>query len=88
MKQDQTSPYDNVGMVASYTDDAPRKVPGLFDLHRMMMLLLAEQASDEAHILVIGAGGGLETRALAEAQPGWQLTGVDSSPVMLDLARL
>jgi tRNA (cmo5U34)-methyltransferase len=87
MKQDQISPYANVGMIASYTDDAPRKVPGRFDLHRMMMLLLAEQASDEAHILIIGAGGGLETRALAEAQPGWQLTGVDPSPAMLDLAR-
>jgi tRNA (cmo5U34)-methyltransferase len=74
-------------MIVSYTDDAPRKVPGLLDLHRMMMLLLAEQASSRAHILVIGVGGGLETRALAEAQPGWQLTGIDSSPAMLNLAR-
>lgn len=87
MKQDQISPYANAGMIASYTDDAPRKVPGLADLHRMMMLLLAEQASSEAHILVLGAGGGLETRALAEARPGWQFTGVDPSPAMLDLAR-
>lgn len=87
MKQDQISPYANAGMIASYTDEAPCKVPGLLDLHRMMMLLLAEQASSDAHILVIGAGGGLETRALAEAQPGWQLTGIDPSPAMLDLAR-
>lgn len=87
MKQDQTSPYANAGMIASYTDDAPRKVPGLADLHRMMMLLLAEQAPSEARILVVGAGGGLETRAFAEAQAGWQLTGVDPSPAMLDLAR-
>ena len=87
MNQDQVSPYANVGMVASYTDEAPRKVPGLLDLHRMMMLLLAEQAFGEAHILVVGAGGGLETRSLAEAQPTWQLTGVDPSPAMLELAR-
>ncbi|WP_231995717.1 class I SAM-dependent methyltransferase [Pseudomonas mucidolens] len=87
MKQDHTSPYANAGMIASYTDDAPRKVPGLADLHRMMMLLLAEQAPSGAHILVLGAGGGLETKALAEAQPSWQLTGVDPSPAMLDLAR-
>jgi tRNA (cmo5U34)-methyltransferase len=87
MKQDQISPYANVSMVASYTDDAPQKVPGHLDLHRMMMLLLAEKAFGKAHILVIGAGGGLETRAIAEAQPAWQLTGVDPSPAMLDLAR-
>lgn len=87
MKPDNISPYTNAGMIASYTDDAPRKVPGLVDLHRMMLLLLAEQASDDAHILVVGAGGGLETRALAEAQPSWRLTGVDPSPAMLDLAR-
>jgi tRNA (cmo5U34)-methyltransferase len=87
MKQDQVSPYANARMIVSYTDDAPRKVPGLLDLHRMMMLLLAEQASSRAHILVIGAGGGLETRALAEAQLGWQLTGIDPSPAMRNLAR-
>ena len=74
-------------MIASYTENAPLKVPGLADLHRMTMLLLAEQAPGDAHILVLGAGGGLETRALAEAQPSWQLTGVDPSPAMLDLAR-
>lgn len=40
-----------------------------------------------AHILVIGAGGGMETRAMAEAQPEWRFTGVDLSAAMLDLAR-
>ena len=87
MKHAQFSPYTNAGMVASYADDAPRKVPGLADIHRMMMLLLAEQTAADAHILVLGAGGGLETRALAEVQPSWKLTGVDPSPAMLDLAR-
>jgi tRNA (cmo5U34)-methyltransferase len=87
MQLDQTSPYTHAGMIATYGDDALRKVPGLADLHRMTMLLLAEQAAGDAHILVLGAGGGLETRAFAEAQPGWRLTGVDPSPAMLDLAR-
>ncbi len=84
---DKPSPYANPGAIASYTDDTPRKVPGLGDLHRMTMLLLAEQAPNAAHILVVGAGGGMETRALAEAQPGWRFTGVDPSPAMLNLAR-
>lgn len=80
------SPFANPSAIASYAEDAPRKVPGLADLHRMMMLLLAEQAPGAAHILVVGAGGGMETKALAEAQPAWRFTGVDPSPAMLDLA--
>lgn len=86
--QDKPSPFANAAAVASYTQDTPRKVPGYADLHRMAMLLLAEQAPDRAQILVVGAGGGMETRAIAEAQPGWRFTGVDPSAPMLDLARV
>ena len=87
MMQHKTSPFANPTAIASYTEDTPRKVPGLADLHRMAMLLLAEQTPGAAHILVVGAGGGMETKALAEAQPAWRFTGVDPSPAMLDLAR-
>jgi tRNA (cmo5U34)-methyltransferase len=82
----QSSPYANTSVIASYAQDAPRKVPGLADLHRMAMLLLTETAPSDAQILVVGAGGGLETRGLAEMQPGWRFTGVDPSAPMLDLA--
>src|SRR3546814_13141348 len=81
------APFIDPAAVASYAANAPLKVPGLADLHRMVMLLLAEQAPGDAHILVVGAGGGMETRAIAEAQPAWRFTGVDPSPAMLDLAR-
>lgn len=84
---DKPSPYSNANAIPSYTRDAPNKVPGLADLHRMATLLLAEHATNDAHILVVGAGGGLETRAMAEAQVGWRFTGVDPSAAMLDLAR-
>ena len=63
------APFTNPAAVASYAANTPRRVPGLADLHRMVMLLLAEQASEDAHILVVGAGGGMETKAMAEAQP-------------------
>jgi len=82
----ETSPYASTAAVASYRDTAPLKVPGLADLHRMAMILLAEQATDNAHILVVGAGGGMESLALATAQPGWRFTGVDPSAAMLALA--
>ncbi|MGF7162621.1 tRNA (cmo5U34)-methyltransferase [Rhodoligotrophos appendicifer] len=80
-------PFSNPAMVTSYSDDTPRKVPGLADLHRMAMLLLSERALRAAHILVVGAGGGMELKAMAEAQREWTFTGVDPSAAMLDLAR-
>lgn len=74
--------------VARYAEGPPRQVPGFADLQRMVMLLLAEQAPDDARVLVLGAGGGLEIKAFAEAKPGWRFDGVDPSAEMLDLARL
>jgi tRNA (cmo5U34)-methyltransferase len=72
--------------VARYTDGPRRFVPGLDGLHRMTGLLLAERAPADAHILVLGAGGGLELKAMAEAHPGWRFTGIDPARQMLDLA--
>lgn len=80
-------PFTDPAMVASYAESTLRKVPGFADLHRMTMLLLAERAPETADILVVGAGGGLELKALAEAQPHWRFVGVDPSAEMLDLAR-
>ncbi|MBY0142724.1 class I SAM-dependent methyltransferase, partial [Methylorubrum populi] len=37
----------------------------------------------DARVLVLGAGGGLELRALAEAHPGWTFVGVDPAREML-----
>ncbi|MDS9469602.1 class I SAM-dependent methyltransferase [Paracoccus sp. MBLB3053] len=81
------SPFTNVATVASYAENARRNVPGLSDLHRMVTLLLAERAPEEAHILVVGAGGGMEISAMAEARPMWRFTGVDPSVAMLHLAK-
>lgn len=78
--------FSNPTMVANYAESTPRKVPGLADMQRMAMLLLAEQAPATANILVLGAGGGLELKQFAEAQPHWQLLGIDPSAAMLDLA--
>lgn len=80
------SPYASSSAVATYRETAPLKVPGLADLHRMTMLLLAEHAREHANILVVGAGGGLETLALAQVQPTWRFVGVDPSAAMLALA--
>jgi tRNA (cmo5U34)-methyltransferase len=84
---DRMQAFTDQCMVASYVESTPHKVPGFADLHRMAMLLLAECAPETSDILVVGAGGGLELRAFAEAQPRWSFVGVDPSAEMLDLAR-
>ena len=73
--------------VSSYAERVEKIVPGLRDLHRMAGVLLAERASADARILVLGAGGGLELKAFAAMHPGWHFDGVDPSTEMLDLAR-
>lgn len=78
--------FNDPEAVARYTEGPRRFVPGLDGLHRMTGLLLAERAPDDAHILVLGAGGGSEMKAIAEAHPGWRFTGVDPAGPMLDLA--
>ena len=66
-----------------YAEGVRRYLPGLDALHRMTSVLLAETAPRDAHVLVLGAGGGLELRALAEAHPDWRFTGVDPAAEML-----
>lgn len=71
----------------SYAEGPPRQVPGFASLHRMTSMLLAERVPANGHVLVVGAGGGLELKALADEHPGWTLTGVDPSADMLRVAQ-
>ena len=73
--------------VSGYAENASRLVPGLAHMHRMTGLLLAERVPGDGHILVLGAGGGLELKAFADMQPHWRFTGVDPSQEMLAQAR-
>lgn len=81
------SAFKDPAAIVNYADRAAQQVPGLRDLHRMMGILLAEHCGAKAEILVLGAGGGMELQALAEARPGWRFVGVDPSAAMLDVAR-
>lgn len=78
--------FSNPEAVARYTEGPKRFTPGLADLHRMTGILLAERAPADARVLVLGAGGGLELRALSEAHSGWTFDGVDPAAEMLKLA--
>jgi tRNA (cmo5U34)-methyltransferase len=83
----QSPLFDRPGMADDYAQRPFRQVPGLTGLQRMVALLLAERVPSDGQVLVLGAGGGLDLRVFAEMQPDWRLTGIDPSPVMLDLAR-
>jgi tRNA (cmo5U34)-methyltransferase len=72
--------------VSNYHEGPPRFTPGFADLHKMATILLAEHVPATGRILVVGAGGGLELRAMAESQPGWTFVGVDPARQMLSLA--
>ncbi len=78
--------FSNPEAVARYTEGPKRFTPGLADLHRMTGIILAERAPADARVLVLGAGGGLELRALSEAHPGWTFDGIDPAAEMLNLA--
>ena len=79
------SPFSG-SSVRSYGEGPPRQVPGYASLHRMVSLLLAERTPADGRVLILGAGGGQELRALAEAHSGWSFDGVDPSADMLQLA--
>lgn len=73
------SSFNDPAAVARYAEGPTRQVPGFADMQRMAGLLLAERVPDEGRVLVLGAGGGLELKAFADAYPGWSMLGVDPS---------
>lgn len=82
------APFADRQMAARYADGPRRLLPGLDGLHRMTSLLLAERAPGAARVLVLGAGGGLELKTLAEDHADWTFDGVDPARAMLDQAQI
>jgi tRNA (cmo5U34)-methyltransferase len=81
--------FSDPAFVANYVEKGPAAfMPGQPGVLQMAAVLLAERAAKDGHILIVGAGGGLDTRALARAEPQWRFTGVDPAGPMLDLARV
>lgn len=70
----------------SYIEGPPRMVPGYHSLLRMTSMLLAERTPKEGRVMVLGAGGGLELKALGDDHAGWMFDGIDPSAEMLELA--
>lgn len=75
--------FNDPQAAAQYAEGPRRFVPGYEALHQMTAILLAEGTPSDARVLVLGAGGGLELRALAEAHPTWSFVGIDPAREML-----
>jgi tRNA (cmo5U34)-methyltransferase len=80
------APFSDPQAVSRYAEGPPRFVPGYNGMQRMAEVLIAERVPEDARVLVLGAGGGLELKVFAQAQPGWTFDGVDPSVEMLKLA--
>lgn len=78
--------FNNPEHAAGYADGPAQFMPGFFDVHRMTAVLIRERAPGAAHVLVHGAGGGLELEAFARENAEWTFTGVDPAKPMLDQA--
>jgi tRNA (cmo5U34)-methyltransferase len=81
-----STPFSDPKAIADYETHTLRLVPGFADMQRMAALLLAERMPPDGRVLVVGAGGGLELKAFAQAYPDWRFDGVDPSAEMLRLA--
>ena len=80
--------YADKEFAAKYAANEPAQfVPGYFAMHQMAAQLLQEKAGDDAEVLVLGAGGGMEIASFGAYAPRWRFTGVDPSGEMLDQAR-
>ncbi|ABS62592.1 Methyltransferase type 12 [Parvibaculum lavamentivorans DS-1] len=86
MTRQMIANFNDPAAVAQYTEGPVRFVPGYTELHRMTAILLGERAPANARVLVLGAGGGMELKALAEAHVRWTFEGVDPAGEMLKLA--
>lgn len=74
-------------LVADYDIAVRQSIPGYDALLTMVNALLQAYLSDDAQILVVGAGGGNEISVLGQAHATWRLTGVDPSEKMLAVAQ-
>jgi tRNA (cmo5U34)-methyltransferase len=83
---DPVDPFSDPQSVARYTEGPPRFVPGYHAMQCMTTILLAERVPQDAQVLVLGAGGGLELKEFAQAHPGWSFDAIDPSAQMLQLA--
>lgn len=77
-------------IVLDYDQNIQRKIAGYELLHEItgrLMESAIDTSRSTSELLIIGAGGGKELVSLAQNHPFWRFTAVDSSKLMLDMAK-
>ncbi|QBQ06995.1 class I SAM-dependent methyltransferase [Sporosarcina pasteurii] len=74
-------------MANEYDKGVRRTLPTYDALFRLVQTYLRNHVSNDAQILIVGAGGGNELAILAPQNPAWAFTAVDPSAPMLELAK-
>jgi tRNA (cmo5U34)-methyltransferase len=67
-----------------YDDLVRRVIPGYDDAFVAILSLLEGLLPERAHLLIIGAGTGMEIRTFAPDHPEWRFTAVDPVAAMID----
>jgi tRNA (cmo5U34)-methyltransferase len=73
-----TNEYDNMAQIA---------LPGYEAMHTMALSCLKAHLSETAHLLIVGAGTGMELVKFGQGHSNWQMLGVDPSAHMLSIAQ-
>ena len=79
--------FDDPEHAAHYSNGPATFVPGFEAVHKLASILIKERVPKDAHLLIHGAGGGLEIEALATQNPDWTFLGLDPAKPMLDAAK-
>lgn len=70
-----------------YDDLARKAVFGYDQLYTMVLSLLTCEINENADILVVGCGTGMEITTFGKLMPNWKLTGVDPSEEMIKISK-
>lgn len=70
-----------------YEKLAHQLIPAYAQLFPATVALLEGEVTDDADVLVVGCGTGIELTTFGKSKPDWRLTGVDPSPQMIRLAQ-
>ncbi|NER79951.1 MAG: class I SAM-dependent methyltransferase [Leptolyngbya sp. SIO1D8] len=84
---DEEKPHFNEERATKYDGRIHKLIPGYAALHQMINHLLRSRLPADAHLLVVGAGTGMEIITCGTANPGWTFTAVDPSEAMLTICQ-
>ncbi|MEG0381498.1 MAG: class I SAM-dependent methyltransferase, partial [Kurthia sp.] len=73
-------------LAKQYDSGIRRALPTYDPMLRLIQTFLRANTSEDAHLLIVGAGGGNEVTNFGLNNPSWRFTGVDPSETMLAVA--